>query len=154
LARISSGLADRSKPSEQPLATWAPTMPERRSHTKAINPLTEKIVGFRFYRRLRVAPGVTLNLGKRNVSLSLGGRGAHLTFGTKGNRATVGLPGTGMYWTEKIGAPTARVSAPPPVLPSAAPPAPPPVSVGVSQRRIVWVIGILLGLAALIAMIH
>jgi hypothetical protein len=60
-------------------------------------------MGFRFYRRVRIVPGVTLNLSKGGVSTSIGGRGAHVTFGTKGNRATVGIPGTGMYWTEKLG---------------------------------------------------
>jgi hypothetical protein len=62
-------------------------------------------MGFRFYRRIRIAPGLTLNLGKRNASVSVGERGAHLTFGTKGNRATVGLPGTGMYYTRPFGRP-------------------------------------------------
>jgi hypothetical protein len=55
-------------------------------------------MGFRFNRRFRLAPGVTLNVGKRSV----GRRGAHLTVGTRGNRATVGLPGTGVYWTGKL----------------------------------------------------
>jgi hypothetical protein len=57
----------------------------------------------RFYRRFRIAPGVTVNVGKRNASISVGRRGAHVTVGTAGNRATVGLPGTGLYWTEKLG---------------------------------------------------
>jgi hypothetical protein len=58
----------------------------------------------RFYRRVRIMPGLTLNLSKGGVSTSVGGRGAHITVGTKGSRATVGLPGTGLSWTEKLGA--------------------------------------------------
>src|SRR5438874_230063 len=50
-----------------------------------------------FKRRIRIMPGVTLNLGKRNVSMSVGRRGMHYTTGTAGSRFTVGLPGTGLY---------------------------------------------------------
>jgi hypothetical protein len=57
-------------------------------------------MGFRFYRRVNIVPGLDLNLSKHNVSLSAGRRGAHVTIGTQGVRETVGLPGTGMYWTE------------------------------------------------------
>jgi hypothetical protein len=57
-------------------------------------------VGFRFRRRIRILPGVTLNLGKRGVSTSIGVRGAHVTVGPTGTRTTVGLPGTGLTYTE------------------------------------------------------
>src|SRR5439155_26058868 len=50
-----------------------------------------------FKRRVRLMPGLTLNLGKRNVSVSVGRRGAHYTTGTAGSRFTVGVPGTGLY---------------------------------------------------------
>ena len=53
----------------------------------------------RIWRRVRVAPGVTLNLSKRGVSTSLGVRGAHVTLGRHGIRRTVGIPGTGIYYT-------------------------------------------------------
>ncbi len=36
-------------------------------------------MGLRFFRRIHIAPGVTLNLGNSGVSTSLGTRGAHLT---------------------------------------------------------------------------
>jgi len=54
---------------------------------------------FRFFRRVRIAPGLTLNLSKSGVSVSAGPRGAKFTLGTRGNRATVGLPGTGLFYT-------------------------------------------------------
>jgi hypothetical protein len=53
----------------------------------------------RLWRRVRVAPGVTLNLSKRGLSTSLGVRGAHVTFGRQGLRRTIGIPGTGIYYT-------------------------------------------------------
>ncbi len=55
---------------------------------------------FRFFRRIRIIPGLRLNLSKSGVSASIGTRGAWFTIGRKGTRTTVGLPGTGLYWTE------------------------------------------------------
>src|SRR5262249_30374412 len=60
-------------------------------------------MGFRFYRRLRIAPGLSVNLSRSGPSLSLGMRGAHLTVGRKGVTKTVGLPGTGMFFTSRSG---------------------------------------------------
>jgi len=54
---------------------------------------------FRFFQRIRIAPGLTLNLSKGGVSVSAGPRGARLTAGTSGTRATVGLPGSGLHYT-------------------------------------------------------
>lgn len=59
-------------------------------------------MGFRFFRRLRIFPGLTVNLSKVGASLSVGARGAHVTFGRRGVRETVGIPGTGIYYTELI----------------------------------------------------
>jgi tetratricopeptide (TPR) repeat protein len=56
-------------------------------------------MSFRFWRRVRLAPGVTLNLSKSTASLSFGPRGAKYTVSPRGNRATVGLPGTGLFYT-------------------------------------------------------
>lgn len=59
-------------------------------------------MGFRFWRRMKIAPGVTLNLSKSGGSLSFGPRGAKLTVGPRGVRGTVGLPGTGLFYTQQI----------------------------------------------------
>jgi hypothetical protein len=58
---------------------------------------------FRFYRRIKVLPGVSLNLSKSGPSLSFGVRGAHVTVGRNGIRRTVGIPGTGIYYTSVSG---------------------------------------------------
>ena len=55
-----------------------------------------------FKRRVRIVPGVTVNLGKRGVSMSVGHRGMHYTTGTSGSRFTVGIPGTGLYNTMRL----------------------------------------------------
>jgi tetratricopeptide (TPR) repeat protein len=57
-------------------------------------------MGLRFYRRLRLFPGVTVNLSKTGASMSFGVRGAHYTVGPRGRRVTVGLPGTGLFYTQ------------------------------------------------------
>lgn len=80
-------------------------------------------MGFRFFRRVRIAPGLSLNFSKSGMSLSAGPRGAKVTVGPRGVRTTVGLPGTGLYYTETSHAPRAssrRAAAP------AAPPLPAP----------------------------
>jgi uncharacterized protein DUF4236 len=51
----------------------------------------------RYFRRFRLAPGLTFNLSKRGASVSVSVCGAHLTVGTRGTRETVGLPGTGLF---------------------------------------------------------
>ncbi len=55
---------------------------------------------FRFYRRKRLFPGVSLNLSRSGLSFSLGLRGAKVTIGPRGIRKTVGIPGTGLFYTE------------------------------------------------------
>lgn len=60
-------------------------------------------MALRFFRRVRIAPGVTLNLSKRGGSLSFGTRGARLTVGRRGIRRTIGLPGTGLFYTKHTG---------------------------------------------------
>jgi len=57
-------------------------------------------MAFRFFRRIRIAPGIRMNLSKSGPSFSFGPRGAALTLGPRGVRTTVGLPGTGLYYTE------------------------------------------------------
>ncbi len=52
---------------------------------------------FRFQRRIKILPFVTLNLGETGASVTVGGRGAHITIGKNGIvRTRIGLPGTGI----------------------------------------------------------
>lgn len=60
-------------------------------------------MGFRLFRRVRIAPGLSVNLSKGGLSLSAGVRGARVTFGRRGVRRTVGIPGTGISYTETSG---------------------------------------------------
>ncbi len=60
-------------------------------------------MGFRFRRRLRLLPGVRLNVSKAGfASISAGVRGLTLNLGRKGTRTTVGLPGSGLSYTSRL----------------------------------------------------
>ncbi len=58
---------------------------------------------FRFYKRFRILPGLSVNVSKSGPSLTVGMRGAHMTFGKTGVRRTIGIPGTGIYYTSHSG---------------------------------------------------
>lgn len=56
-------------------------------------------MGWQFHRRVRVCPGVRLNVCRTGASVSFGRRGAWLTLSRHGRRVTVGAPGTGVFYT-------------------------------------------------------
>jgi Protein of unknown function (DUF4236) len=61
-------------------------------------------MGFRFPKRIRIVPGLWINLSKKGGSLSVGGHGLTANISKKGVRETVGLPGTGIsYQTKRAG---------------------------------------------------
>ena len=57
-------------------------------------------MGFRFQKRIKILPGITLNLSKKGVSTSVGVKGARVTVGHGQTRITAGLPGTGLSHTQ------------------------------------------------------
>ncbi|MCM3758515.1 DUF4236 domain-containing protein [Sporosarcina aquimarina] len=68
-------------------------------------------MGFRFQKRIKIAPGVRLNINKSGVSTSLGRRGASVTVGKRVVRANVGIPGTGISYSEQLTSKRPRRSA-------------------------------------------
>lgn len=60
-------------------------------------------MGFRFYRRRSLIPGLRLNLSRSGPSFTFGVRGAHVTVGRRGVTRTVGIPGTGVFYTSRRG---------------------------------------------------
>jgi hypothetical protein len=59
-------------------------------------------MAWRFFRSLRVLPGVRVNFSKMGLSVTLGNRGATLNIGRTGVSTAVGLPGSGISFREKI----------------------------------------------------
>lgn len=64
-------------------------------------------MAFRFRKRIKVAPGLTLNLGKKGVSTTLGVPGASVNVGPQGVHGNAGLAGTGLSVRQKLSAPKA-----------------------------------------------
>ena len=55
-------------------------------------------MGFRFRKRNKIVPGLSINLSKGWPSLSIGGHGVTTNVGRNGPRGTVGIPGSGLSW--------------------------------------------------------
>lgn len=71
-------------------------------------------MGIRFRKRLRLAPGIHLNVSGSGLSLSTGPRGASMTFGGRGgNYMNAGIPGSGLYMRERVGSSPSRAASPP-----------------------------------------
>lgn len=61
-------------------------------------------MGLRFRKRLKIAPGLYLNVSSGGTSWSMGIPGATVNFGGRnGARATVGIPGFGLSYSHKLG---------------------------------------------------
>lgn len=55
-----------------------------------------------YRKRVKIIPGVYLNLSKSGISTSIGVRGASVTLGKSGTYLNTGIPGTGIYKRQKI----------------------------------------------------
>ena len=69
-------------------------------------------MGFRLRRRIKIVPGVTLNVSNSGVSTSIGRPGATINVGRRGTRGTVGIPGTGISYSEQLSDPAEPSGAP------------------------------------------
>lgn len=56
----------------------------------------------RFQKRIKIAPGVKLNVSTKGVSTTVGTRGASVNIGKKGTYVNTGIPGTGLSQRTKI----------------------------------------------------
>lgn len=59
-------------------------------------------MSFRFQKRVKIAPGLRLNISKRGVSTSVGRSGASVTLGRSGLHGNVGIPGSGLSYRTKL----------------------------------------------------
>ena len=55
-------------------------------------------MGFRFQKRIKILPGISINLGTRGASVSVGPRGAKTTISSRGIKHSYGIPGTGIRY--------------------------------------------------------
>lgn len=56
-----------------------------------------------FKKRIRIAPGLHVNIGKTGVSARAGNRFGGVTAGTSGARASANIPGTGLSVRKDLG---------------------------------------------------
>jgi len=56
-------------------------------------------MGIRLRKRIKLAPGLHINLSKSGVSTSVGKPGATVNVGKDGVKSTVGIPGSGISYT-------------------------------------------------------
>jgi hypothetical protein len=94
-------------------------------------------MGFRFYRRIKIFPGVRINLSRSGVSTSIGVKGARITVGHGKVRETVGLPGTGLSYTHVEGMHQAHQDAPGEAHPQ---PVTEPLPKGRAWRGWLWIV--------------
>lgn len=59
-------------------------------------------MGIRFRKRVKIMPGVNLNISKSGISTTIGTKGASINIGKNGVYGNAGIPGTGIYAREKI----------------------------------------------------
>lgn len=55
-------------------------------------------MGLRIHKRIKVAPGLTLNLSKNGHSVTVGGGGVSANIKKGKVSGTVGVPGSGVYY--------------------------------------------------------
>ena len=55
-----------------------------------------------FRKRIKILPGLHMNISKSGTSWSVGSRGAKVNFGKRGTYITTGIPGTGIYSRTKV----------------------------------------------------
>lgn len=60
-------------------------------------------MAWNYRKRVKIAPGIHLNISKKGVSTTVGMRSASMTFGKNGTYINTGIPGTGFYSRQKIG---------------------------------------------------
>jgi hypothetical protein len=67
-------------------------------------------MGWRFQKRIKIAPGLRLNISKSALSLTGGVEGASVSLGKDGQHINLGAPGTGLSTRTKLGRGKAKES--------------------------------------------
>lgn len=59
-------------------------------------------MGWRYRKRIKILPGIHINISKSGISTNVGVKGASVTFGPKGTYVNTGLPGSGLYRRDRL----------------------------------------------------
>ena len=63
-------------------------------------------MSFRFQRRIKILPGLRLNVSKTGISWTVGTRGASVTARDGKLTGNVGIPGTGLSYRKRLDLPS------------------------------------------------
>lgn len=67
-------------------------------------------MAWKYRKRIKIAPGVTINVSQNGISTTIGPKGASVSIGKNGTYLNTGIPGSGIYDRQKIGGGTSRHS--------------------------------------------
>lgn len=67
-------------------------------------------MAWKYRKRIKIAPGVTINVSRSGISTTIGPKGASVNIGKNGTYMNTGIPGTGIYDRQRIGGGTSRRS--------------------------------------------
>lgn len=59
-------------------------------------------MGWRFKKRIKIFPGLYINISKSGISANVGVKGGCVTLGQDGTYVNTGIPGTGLYSRDKV----------------------------------------------------
>lgn len=59
-------------------------------------------MGIRYRKRIKILPGVNINISKSGISTTIGPKGCSVNIGKNGTYLNAGIPGTGIYSRERI----------------------------------------------------
>ncbi len=60
-------------------------------------------MGLKFHKKIKILPGLDINLSKKGMGVSIGPKGSKLTINSKGDIYTnISIPGTGVSFREKV----------------------------------------------------
>ena len=113
-------------------------------------------MGFRFQRRIKILPGLSINLSKSGVGFSAGVRGFHTGIDSKGRRyVNASLPKTGISWREYQKAKRPNPAPPhlPPQMPAVGNPRPESISSSAAAPRATKNVVLVVALALLVVIL-
>lgn len=67
-------------------------------------------MAWKYRKRIKIAPGITINVSQSGVSTTIGPKGASVNISKKGTYLNTGIPGTGIYDRQKIGGGTGKTT--------------------------------------------
>ena len=74
-------------------------------------------MGLRFQKRIKILPGLRLNVSKTGISWTVGTRGASVTARDGKLTGNVGLPGTGLSYRKRLDSPDSETDTQDPQTP-------------------------------------